>query len=119
MVKKTRVSAANTAFFLPFRAGRGKRRGFFSARRAVFAAFLAAFAFSLFQINGVAKAGWLAEEKERQAARLSLENEALKSSLYRAGSLSAAEEKAKELGYERAGKIHYIEAPAGQAVVKR
>jgi hypothetical protein len=84
-----------------------------------FSAALFLLAFYIFQINSLISSNYWLKSQQKNLLKLSQENESLAANLAGSGSLLSAEVKIAELGFEKIGKIHYIQASVGQvATVK-
>jgi len=74
--------------------------------------------FYIFQVNTVVREIYLIKSYEKQFFQLSQENQKLSINFSKANSLENIEALAKNLGFEKVGKIHYIKV-LGETIVTK
>lgn len=77
------------------------------------ASLLCLLVFYIIQINSLTSNNYLFKDSQKSLQKLNQENEQLESDLVGVGSLARAEERISDLGFEKTGKIHYIQILEG------
>lgn len=76
-------------------------------------------AFYIFQTSSVVSESYQAQKYQKKIDELSGENKFLEINSVKVNSLESVDSRVQELGFEKIGKIHYIQILDGSAVTKK
>ncbi|MDI6591539.1 MAG: hypothetical protein QME61_01165 [Patescibacteria group bacterium] len=79
---------------------------------------IALFSFYIFQINSIVSESYQIQNYQKRIKVINQNNEALEINLTQVNSLENIEKQIEELGFEKAGQIHYIRVLESQIVTK-